>query len=131
MPFNDASSEHSVGQQGRIQISCGLLHSACASQPDKWLTINTQGDTEGFVRFDTADSAKTALAKADADGKVELVDGDAKRMAGIALITGDEEQALIDKVRAVKTAGLRWQSTCKQLASQRLVQKVCLQSSDG
>jgi RNA binding motif len=57
-----------------------------------------QGDTEGFVRFDTADSAKTALAKADTDGKVELVDGDDKRTAGIALVTGDEEQALIDKV---------------------------------
>lgn len=59
-----------------------------------------QGDTEGFVRFDTAESAKTALAKADADGKVELVDGDDKRPAAIALITGDEEQALIDKVRS-------------------------------
>jgi RNA binding motif len=59
-----------------------------------------QGDTEGFVRFDTAESAKTALAKADADGKVELVDGDYKRAAGIALITGDEEQTLIDKVQS-------------------------------
>ena len=52
------------------------------------------------MRFDTAESAKTALAKADADGKVELVDGDDKRAAGIALITGDEEQALIDKVHS-------------------------------
>lgn len=65
-----------------------------------WLMALSQGDTEGFVRFDTAESAQTALAKAGADGKVELVDGDDKRAAGIALITGDEEQALVNKVQS-------------------------------
>lgn len=70
-----------------------LLCGACID-----LFVLPQGETEGFVRFDSAESAEKGLARADADGTVQLGQGDAQRAAKIALITGDEEQALVDKV---------------------------------
>lgn len=52
------------------------------------------------MRFDSAESAQKGLARADAEGTIQLGEGDDKRAAKLALITGDEEQALIDKVLA-------------------------------
>lgn len=48
------------------------------------------------MRFESEEAAAAGLARGDADGTLPI--GDDKLPAKIALITGDAEQELIDKV---------------------------------
>jgi len=55
-----------------------------------------QGAAEGIVRFESEEAAAAGVARGEADGTLPI--GDDKLPAKIALITGDAEQELIDKV---------------------------------
>ncbi len=81
-------------------LSCGgappNLCYLAATEPLLW-SVLLQGASEGYVRFNDAESASKALDTAGADGKLAVGEGDDAVQATIALVTGDAEQQLIDQ----------------------------------